>query len=237
MILFNEANPIKIVIADDHEIVRVGMKKLLSFTKILQILDEASNGIELIEKCKIHQPNVAIVDIFMPKMTGIEAIPKIRKESPDTFIIMLTAFEDLHHVELALSVGADGYLTKGVSSNIIQEAVLKVVNGERVFSKSIMKLIRDQRMTYDQTNDENVALTKRENEILKLVAEGKSNKQIAEELQLSVRTVETHRHNLIKKLGIKNASQLVKFAVLNSINKSETEIECNKEINFKNEID
>lgn len=232
MILFNEENPIKIVIADDHEIVRVGMKKLLSFSKILNIIDEAADGLELIEKCKLHQPNVAIVDIFMPKMTGIEAIPKIRKESPDTFIIMLTAFEDLHHVELALSVGADGYLSKGVSSNIIQDAVLKVVNGERVFSKSIMKLIRDQRMTYDQTNEDNVSLTKRENEILKLVAEGKSNKQLAEELKVSIRTVETHRHNLIKKLGIKNASQLVRFAILNNINNND-EIICDTEIDIR----
>jgi DNA-binding NarL/FixJ family response regulator len=232
MILFNEENPIKIVIADDHEIVRVGMKKLLSFSKILNIIDEAADGVELIEKCKLHQPNVAIVDIFMPKMTGIEAIPKIRKESPDTFIIMLTAFEDLHHVELALSVGADGYLSKGVSSNIIQDAVLKVVNGERVFSKSIMKLIRDQRMTYDQTNEDNVSLTKRENEILKLVAEGKSNKQLAEELKVSIRTVETHRHNLIKKFGIKNASQLVRFAILNNINNND-EIICDTEIDIR----
>lgn len=214
--LYSESNPIKVVIVDDHEIFRFGVKKLLSTIRIIEIVGEGANGIEAIEQAKIHQPDVVFLDIFMPKMNGIEAIPEIHRVSPQTFILMLTAFEDFLHLEKALTAGADGYLTKGISPQILQEAVQKVLEGERVFSKSIMKLLSERRMTYDETNDLNVSITKREEEILKYIALGLTNNEISEKLNLSVRTVESHRYNLIKKLNLKNASQLVKFAVMNS---------------------
>lgn len=214
--LYSESNPIKVVIVDDHEIFRFGVKKLLSTIRIIEIVGEGANGIEAIEQAKIHQPDVVFLDIFMPKMNGIEAIPEIRRVSPQTFILMLTAFEDFLHLEKALTAGADGYLTKGISPQILQEAVQKVLEGERVFSKSIMKILSERRMTYDETNDLNVSITKREEEILKYIALGLTNNEISEKLNLSVRTVESHRYNLIKKLNLKNASQLVKFAVMNS---------------------
>jgi DNA-binding NarL/FixJ family response regulator len=218
MLLYNDENPIKIVVADDHEVVRVGITKLLSFSKLIQIVDEVTNGLELINSCKKFNPDIAFVDILMPKMSGIEAIPIAKKASPNTAFIMLTAFEDFQHIEKALLAGADGYLTKGVSAKILQEAVFNVMKGDRVFSKSILKLIRDRKMTYDETNDLNVSITKREQEILQLIAVGNTNQEISEKLNLSIRTVETHRHNLIKKFELKNAAQLVRFAIINSEN-------------------
>lgn len=214
--LYTESNPIRVVIVDDHEIFRYGVRKLLSGIRILEIVAEGSNGYESIELAERYHPDVFFLDIFMPKMTGIEAIPEIRKVSPESYIIMLTAFEDFMHLEKALTAGADGYLTKGISPQILQEAVLKVVEGERVFSKSIVKLLSDRRMTYDETNDLNVSITKREEEILQLIAQGLTNNEISEKLGLSIRTVESHRYNLIKKLNLRNASQLVKFAVMNT---------------------
>lgn len=214
--LYSESNPIKVVVVDDHEIFRFGVRKLLSTIRIVDVVGEGANGVEAIELAEKYKPDVFFLDIFMPKMTGIEAIPEIRKISPESYIIMLTAFEDFLHIEKALTAGADGYLTKGVSPQILQEAVTKVVEGERVFSKSIVKLLSDRRMTYDETNDHNVSITKREEEILKLIAQGLTNNEISERLNLSVRTIESHRYNLIKKLNLKSASQLVKFAVMNS---------------------
>jgi len=214
--LYSETNPIKLVIVDDHEIFRFGVRKLLSTIRIVEIVGEGSNGLEAIELAERFRPDVIFLDIFMPKMNGIEAIPEIRKISPESYIVMLTAFEDFLHIERALTAGADGYLTKGISPEILQEAILKVVEGERVFSKSIIKLLSERRVSYDESNDLNVSITKREEEILKLIAQGLTNNEISEKLGLSVRTVESHRYNLIKKLNLKNASQLVKFAVMNT---------------------
>ncbi len=214
--LYSESNPIRLAIVDDHEIFRFGVRKLLSSIRILEVVGEGCNGNDAIEIAEKFHPDVFFLDIFMPKMTGIDAIPEIRKVSPQSYIIMLTAFEDFLHLEKALTAGADGYLTKGISPQILQEAVIKVVEGERVFSKSIVKLLSERRMTYDETNDLNVSVTKREEEILKLIAQGLTNSEISDKLGLSIRTVESHRYNLIKKLNLRNASQLVKFAVMNT---------------------
>lgn len=214
--LYSESNPIKLAVVDDHEIFRFGVRKLLASIRILEIVGEGCNGNDAIEIAEKFHPDVFFLDIFMPKKTGIEAIPEIRKVSPQSYIIMLTAFEDFLHLEKALTAGADGYLTKGISPQILQEAVIKVVEGERVFSKSIVKLLSERRMTYDETNDLNVSITKREEEILKLIAQGLTNSEISNKLGLSIRTVESHRYNLIKKLNLRNASQLVKFAVMNT---------------------
>lgn len=214
--LYSESNPIRLAIVDDHEIFRFGVRKLLSSIRILEVVGEGCNGNDAIEIAEKFHPDVFFLDIFMPKMTGIDAIPEMRKVSPQSYIIMLTAFEDFLHLEKALTAGADGYLTKGISPQILQEAVIKVVEGERVFSKSIVKLLSERRMTYDETNDLNVSVTKREEEILKLIAQGLTNSEISDKLGLSIRTVESHRYNLIKKLNLRNASQLVKFAVMNT---------------------
>jgi DNA-binding NarL/FixJ family response regulator len=215
MSLFSPENPIKIVIADDHQVVRAGIRRLLSVEKSIQILDEASNGAEAIERIKYYEPDVALLDIFMPKMTGIEALPHIKRNNPSTFVIMLTAYEDSEHLEQALKAGADGYLSKEVGFRELIESVHKVTDGERVFSRSIIKILNKRYSPGTANNNDSVAITKREQQILNMIAQGNTNAAIAEKLNISVRTVESHRYNLMHKLDIKNTAELVRYAVVN----------------------
>jgi len=212
--IFDENNPIKIVLADDHEIVRVGIKRLLSIDKTIKIVAEAQNGKEAIELVKVHRPDIALLDIMMPVMTGIEAVKEIKSVSPETFTVILTAFEDSKHLELALNTGADGYLTKDIKSKDLTESLHKVMEGERVFSKSILLILQNHYVTKSHIEEPPVAITKREQDILNLVADGLTSNDIAEELKLSIRTVESHRYNLMQKLNLKSAAQLIKYAIL-----------------------
>ncbi len=212
--IFDENNPIKIVLADDHEIVRVGIKRLLSIDKTIKIVAEAQNGKEAIELVKDHRPDIALLDIMMPVMTGIEAVKEIKSVSPETFTVILTAFEDSKHLELALNTGADGYLTKDIKSKDLTESLHKVMEGERVFSKSILLILQNHYVTKSHIEEPPVAITKREQDILNLVADGLTSNDIAEELKLSIRTVESHRYNLMQKLNLKSAAQLIKYAIL-----------------------
>jgi DNA-binding NarL/FixJ family response regulator len=211
--LFNENNPIKVIIADDHEVVRAGVKRLLSVDKTIRIVDEASNGRLAVESVKYHQPHVAILDILMPELTGIEAANIIKQIAPETYVVILTAFEDAKHLEEALAAGADGYLTKDIGSRDLIKSILSVVQGERVFSKSILMILQNKYVTKSDSEESPVSITRREQEILNMVAEGKTSIEISELLKLSVRTVESHRYNLMQKLGIKNTASLVKYSV------------------------
>lgn len=214
--IFDENNPIKIVMADDHEVVRAGLRRLLSFEKSIRILDEACNGKDAVDLVKYHQPHLVLLDILMPVMTGIEACMIIKRESPDTIVLILTAFEDSNHLEKAIAAGADGYLTKDITSKDLVKAIHTVVLGERVFSKSIILLMQNRFASLENNAEEPVTITKREQSVLNLVATGKKSTEIADELNISVRTVETHRYNVMQKLGVKNVAGLIRYAVLNS---------------------
>ncbi|MBE2190380.1 MAG: response regulator transcription factor [Desulfobulbaceae bacterium] len=211
--LFDIDNPITAIIADDHEVVRAGIRRLLSIDKTIKILDDGANGEDAIRLADYHKPIVALLDILMPKMTGIQAINEIKKVSPTTYVIMLTAFEDAEHLELALAAGADGYLTKDISARDLIESIKLVTQGERVFSKSIIQIIQNKVMPSNIEDAKQVTITKREQDVLNLVAEGLTSAEIAKNLDLSIRTVESHRYNIMQKLGIKSAASLVKFAV------------------------
>lgn len=211
--LFDIDNPITVIIADDHEVVRAGIRRLLSISKTIKILDDGANGEDAIRLTDYHKPIVALLDILMPKMTGIQAINEIKKVSPTTYVIMLTAFEDAEHLELALAAGADGYLTKDISARDLIESIKLVTQGERVFSKSIIQIIQNKVMPSNKEDAKQVTITKREQDVLNLVAEGLTSAEIAKNLDLSIRTVESHRYNIMQKLGIKSAASLVKFAV------------------------
>jgi len=213
--LFNEDNPLKLVLADDHEIVRTGIKRLLSIDKTIKIVGEATNGLEAVKLIQELKPEVALLDILMPQMTGIEAVEKVKNESPNTFVVILTAFEDSKHLELALKGGADGYLTKDISSKDLTNSIHKVIEGERVFSKSILLLLQNSYVTKTSLDEPPVTITKREQDVLNLIAEGKTSHEIADILDLSIRTVESHRYNLMQKLNLKSAAQLIKYAIVN----------------------
>ncbi len=216
MIEYTEENPIKIIMADDHEVVRAGLRRLLSMDKSIRILDEASNGEDAVSLAEYHKPDVALLDIFMPRKNGIEATKEIKSKNKNILVVMLTAFEDSSHLEQALSAGADGYLAKDISSKELIESLKLVMTGNRVFSKSIVKLMQKKFSHSGEDKDPApVTITKREQEILNLVTMGKTSQEIADQLFISVRTVESHRYNLMQKLHIKNAAGLARYSVMN----------------------
>ena len=221
--MFSEQNPIKIVFADDHEVVRAGLRRLLSLDKSIRMMDEANNGRDALELVLYHKPDIALLDIMMPQMSGVEVTRELKSRKSETFVVILTAFEDGSHLEQALAAGADGYLTKDIPSKELISALHTVVTGERVFSKSIVLLAQNKFMTRGAQTEPHIKITKREQEILNLIATGKSSIDISEALFLSVRTVESHRYNIMQKLGIKNTAGLIRFAVLNSDTFNENE--------------
>lgn len=207
---------ITLILADDHEVVRAGIRRLLSIDKSLKILDEANNGKDAVDLIIYHQPDIALVDILMPKLNGIEVAQIIKSTCPDILVVMLTAYEDSLHLEQALAVGADGYLTKDINANDLIASLHNVFMGERVFSRSILNLLQKNYNPFGTVDSTPVTISKREQEILNAVALGKTSSDIAKELNISVRTVQSHRSNIIQKLGLKNAGSLVRYAVLNS---------------------
>ncbi|MFP4368172.1 MAG: response regulator [Candidatus Kapaibacterium sp.] len=210
--MFDQNNPITIVLADDHEVVRVGLRRLISVDKSLKILDEAANGREAIKLAEHYNPHLVLLDILMPEMNGIDAVKHIKNNMKGVMAVMLTAFEDSKHLEQAMQAGADGYLSKDISAKDLNKAIHDVMKGERVFSKSIINII-NKKFDYKQLEEEPVIITKREQEILDLVARGRTSQEIADNLDISIRTVESHRYNIMKKLDIKNAAGLVRYAV------------------------
>ena len=204
---------IKIILADDHEVVRAGIRRLLSIDSSIVIMDEAANGEDLIETVEYNRPDVVLSDIMMPVMNGIDATKKIREKKIDTFVIMLTAYEDSFHLDNALKAGADGYLSKDITAKKLIEAIRDVLKGERVFSRSVLKLLKQEPTLDADSDSEPVVITKREQEILDLVALGKTSQEIADTLYISVRTVESHRYNLMQKLDVKNTAELIRYAL------------------------
>jgi DNA-binding NarL/FixJ family response regulator len=209
-----EGDKIRIILADDHEVVRAGLRRLLSIESSIEIIDEAENGKRAVELVKQHNPDIALLDIMMPIMDGISATKEIKSFSL-SYVVMLTAFEDSMHLEKALAAGADGYLSKDVSAKDLVEALKLISKGERAFSKSIIKIMQKKYVPEEENVSQAITITKREQEVLNLVAMGKTSQQIADELFLSVRTVESHRYNLMQKLEISNTAGLVRYAVMN----------------------
>ena len=176
MIEPTESKPLRVILADDHEIVRAGIRRLLSIDRRLKIIDEADNGLDLIDTVEYHKPDIVISDIMMPKMNGIEALKKIRDLKLDCYVIMLTAYEDSFHLENALEAGADGYLSKDINASELIDSILDVLKGERVFSKSVVRLIKKKGANTSELDAKPVVITKREKEIIELVERGKTSK-------------------------------------------------------------
>jgi len=207
---------INVVIADDHEIVRAGLRRILNIDKRIQIVGEAVDGESALKLIEENLPHVALLDIHMPVLDGIEVAKIVCEKHPEIVVIMLTAYEDYKHVEEALKVGADGYLSKDISPSFLIDAIYRSLLGERVFSKSILRVLENPLLSHQEIENSNVTITPREQEILNYLAQGKTSKEIADILGISIRTVQNHRSNIIQKLGIKTAAGLVRFAVLHT---------------------
>lgn len=211
---------IRVALADDHEIVRYGIKTVLEDDPDIQVIWEASDGVETIEKMKSVQPDVLVVDIRMPLMNGLEVAQRLKQEDPSLKIIMLTMHDDSEYILKAVQYGADGYLLKDTSKSEFHKAVRLVDSGQKYFTGDISTtivntfmsgnapIINAPKASEEASND--YQLTKREKEILAHIYDGVSNKEIAEELGKSVRTIETHRFNIMKKLSVNNVAELFK---------------------------
>ena len=212
---------IKILIADDHQLIVNGIKAMLDPIKEFEIIGEANDGIEAVSRAIELKPDVIIMDISMPNLSGIEATKRIHLQNPQIKILALTQHEDGEYVLQMMNAGAYGYLLKNSRKDEFIEAIISVSKGEKYFSKKISNLLLNNLLQFKQANiNENetkISLTKREKEILQKIAEEMSNQQIADILNISLRTVETHRRNIMQKLDVKNAVSLVRYAVQNQL--------------------
>ncbi|AFD07722.1 response regulator [Solitalea canadensis] len=204
---------IKVAIADDHIMVINGLKMMLENNSNMEVISSSINARELLETLISVQPDVLLLDIQMPGMSGLDLCPIITKQYPSIGVIALTNFEQSHYVKQMIRNGAMGYLLKNTDQETLIAAIEAVHNGQQYIDQHIQKLLLEESISGRKTSIYEIPLTKREKEILKLIAEEKTNQQIADSLFISLRTVETHRLNLTQKLNIKNTAGLVKEAI------------------------
>jgi len=212
---------IKVLLVDDHDIVILGLKALLSRNHDIEIVAITNDGEETIAKAEELQPDVVVLDIDLPKISGIEVTEYITKNFPDIKVLLHTSFSDEAHIVAGFEAGASGYVPKTFKTEQLLEAIRTVYRGERYIKGSVSELFI---ASYFKTkkSDEiaeiaKQSLTKREVEILKCITDGLSNQELADKLHISVRTVEAHKHNIMKKLDIFNTAELVKYALKNNI--------------------
>jgi two-component system, NarL family, response regulator NreC len=208
--------PIRILIADDHAIIRGGLRALLAHEPGFEIVAEASDGRQAVELAEREMPSVAILDISMPILNGLEAARQISGKLPDIQLIMLTVHADECYLMNALKAGARGYVLKSSSEFEIVEAVRAVAQGKAYFSPKVSRLLADEYMRYleaHQVEDSYDLLTSRERQILQLLAEGQANKDIADILDLSPTTVICHRQHIFQKLNLHTLAELILYAI------------------------
>ena len=211
---------IEVLIVDDHTIVRDGICSLLALAGDMDVVGEAANGREGLEKVSKLLPDVVLMDIAMPIMGGLEAIRRIHREFPETKMLVLTQYDDKDHVFPAIKAGASGFVSKTAASSELTSGIRAVFAGESYLSPSIAKVFVEDYQRVALTEDKKdhyELLTDREREILKLVVEGYKTQQIAEMLIITPKTVEGHRTSLMNKLGIHNTIELVKYALRRGI--------------------
>jgi DNA-binding NarL/FixJ family response regulator len=215
-------SPIKVLLAEDHTIVRKGIRSLLDGVTDIEVVGEAEDGREAVEKVGQLLPDVVLMDNTMPILNGLEATRQIKKQFPQIMVLILTMHTDEEYIFQFLQAGASGYLVKKTVPKELVSAIKAVYRGDSFLSPSISKKVieeylRHGRETDTRKEDSYTQLTDREREVLQLIAEGFSNKEIAEQLHLSIKTVGNHRLNLMEKLDIHNVSDLTKYAIRKGI--------------------
>ncbi len=196
-------NTIRIIIADDQQLFIEGIKKILESTDEFEVIGTANDGAALLEIASLLKPDIVLMDINMPGMDGLESCTLLKKKHKDIQVLILSSYSNIEFVANAMHAGADGYILKNSSIHTLTDAIIQIADGGRYISPELR----------GQNTMETFDLSKRQIEILRLVAVGLSAREIAEKLYLSVFTVETHRKNIQAKLGLKNQSMLVKYAV------------------------
>jgi DNA-binding NarL/FixJ family response regulator len=205
---------IKVLLVDDHEIVRSGLRALIDGMADVQVVAEASNGRDAIELARRWQPDVALLDIAMPQLNGIDACARIVEECPDTHVVILSMHTSAAYVTAALRAGALGYVVKDAAVDELSEALHAAAQGRPYVSPLVSgHLVQELRRPQDASSTARGALSTRQREVLQLIAEGHSTREIGEQLHISPKTVETHRAELMRRLGIFDVAGLTRFAL------------------------
>ena len=220
--------PITVLLAEDHLIVREGLRALLTLEADIKIIGEAANGREAVTLATELSPDVVVMDIAMPLLNGMEATRQILKYAPATKVIMLSAHSDDAYVKQAMTMGVVGYLIKQTAAHVLPEAIRQVHKGKPFFSPSISKRLSDHaRKAYargELPDKKPVLLTSRETEVLQLIAEGKANKETADLLHISIKTVEKRRQSLMEKLNIHDTAGLTRHAIATGVIESSVQV-------------
>jgi DNA-binding NarL/FixJ family response regulator len=202
---------IRILLADDHPMIRAGFKSMLGKNDRFEIVGEAENGKELLSLAETLKPDIILVDISMPVLSGLKALEELSNLHPGVKLIMLTMHEEREYILQALKSGASGYLLKNIERFELERAILTIYEGGKYFSPIITNILAEAVSKPDP--HDTAELTPREKEVLELVAKGNSTKQIADMLGISIRTVESHRINMLKKMKVNNTAGLIKKAI------------------------
>ena len=208
---------IKVMIADDHKMIREGLKKLLELTGEVEIIEEADNGKECLKKLKDAKPDVLMLDINMPVMNGLEVLEKLKKKKNKFKVLVLTVNNEIEYLMKAVDLGIDGYLLKDSDSNELLRAIKTVETGEKFIQPELIPLLNSKLIARDLDLEKLEKLSDREIEVLKLVAVGMFNKDIGKELDISERTVKNHMSNIFKKIECDDRTQAAVFAIRNGL--------------------
>jgi DNA-binding NarL/FixJ family response regulator len=206
--------PIRVLIADDHTLVRESLVSLLQQDGDVQVVAQASDGLETVEKAIATRPDIVVTDISMPRLNGIEVVRRLKEALPDTRVLVLTMHQEDEYVLQAVRVGASGYLVKDSAASELLAAVRSLRAGRGYFGPQASKALAEQMQHPGrEVGDPYGSLTAREREVFHLIAEGLTTKEIARKLEISVKTAENHRARVIDKLGVRNTAELVRYAL------------------------
>ena len=208
---------IRVMITDDHSLIREGLKQLLEFDGSIEVVGEASNGVECLEKLEKCNPEVLLLDINMPEKNGIEVLKQMKVDDSKVRVLILTVHNEMDYLMKAVDIGVDGYILKDSESAELKKAIKAVRDGENYIQPSLIPALNSQLLNMDNDKDKISLLTNRELEVLVQVANGMFNKEIATNLNISERTVKNHISNIFKKIDVSDRTQAAVFAIKNNI--------------------
>lgn len=208
---------VEVMIVDDHSMVREGIKQLLELDGDITVIGEASDGVECLKLLEEKLPQALLLDINMPNMNGLEVLEKIKEKEINTKVIILTVHNEVEYLLKAVEIGIDGYMLKDSNSDELKKAIYSVVEGESYIQSNLIPILNAKMVERDMEKEKLALLTKRELEVLKLMAVGSYNKEIGEKLNISERTVKNHISSIFKKIDVSDRTQAAIFAIRNNL--------------------
>lgn len=209
---------INIIIADDHSMIREGLKQLLELDDNLKVIAEASDGNEALTKINVYKPDILLLDINMPNKNGLEVLRELKRKKSSIKVLILTIHNEVEYLVKAVDIGCNGYVLKDSSSDVLKEAIYMIDSGDMYIQPDLIPVLNQGLSSNRSSENEKLGqLTRREEEVLKLIAEGLFNKEIAAKLDISERTVKNHVSNIFKKIDVSDRTQAAVFAIKNNL--------------------